>query len=194
MIGRNHLITNTGSVAILTTGVLVGRELDPSTKFVEYIRPVSEFIYSTMITPKVLPFFIFVAVSVLFFYLGTLLPDIDSEKSLLGRYFHLPIEHRTWTHAIWLPLIFIGLGSFFSPFYWLSLGYLLHLFWDNLSVGGVCFFYPISNYRRYGGGAKVKRKHILRLYGVGSPVETIIVILVVLLSIFTVYKGYLFLS
>ena len=42
--------------------------------------------------------------------LGTLLPDIDSKKSILGRFFHLPVKHRTWTHSIWplIPLYFLG--------------------------------------------------------------------------------------
>lgn len=122
--------------------------------------------------------------AVVLFYLGTLLPDIDSENSMLGKYIHLPIEHRVWTHAIYIPLLFL-IGSYWvRVLFWLSLGYLLHLFWDAFSYCGVCFFYPISSYRRFGNtGAKVKKKHILKVYRAGKPSEYVVVTIIVLLTI-----------
>ena len=37
--------------------------------------------------------------------IGSVAPDIDSERSLVGRHIHLPVEHRTITHALWIPAL-----------------------------------------------------------------------------------------
>lgn len=124
------------------------------------------------------------ALVLILFYIGTLLPDIDNENSMLGRHFHLPLEHRVWTHAIWIPaLLFVG-SYYVRALFWLGLGYILHLFWDSFSYCGVCYFYPFSKYRKFGNtGAKVKRKHILKIYRAGKPSEYVVVTIIVILTI-----------
>lgn len=104
--------------------------------------------------------------------LGALLPDIDSKTSILGRYFHLPVEHRTWTHSLFalillLPSLWAGLFG-----RWVWIGYLLHLLFDNLSAGGVCFRYPFETYRVYPNGAKVKPHHWCKCYHTGKSSES----------------------
>lgn len=117
----------------------------------------------------------FVSVAFLFL-LGTLLPDIDSKKSILGRIMHIPVEHRTWTHTIWIPLLFFIGSIWWSVLFYVGAGYMLHLFWDNLSVCGVCYFYPITKYRKYGSsGARVKKNHRIKLYHTGKASEGYVV-------------------
>ena len=91
--------------------------------------------------------------------LGSVLPDIDTPESMIGRHVYIPIEHRTLTHAIWIPLILFGLavlwwGSF-SGFvaFGLSLGWFSHIAVDGLSTGGVAYLWPMTDYIRYPSGA-----------------------------------------
>lgn len=97
------------------------------------------------------------------FFIGCLLPDCDSRTSTLGRWFHIPVEHRTWTHTIWFLLIFAVLSWHFPILWSLTFGVFLHLFCDAFSRAGVCWFYPFSRYKKW-GHAKVKNWHFLYLY------------------------------
>lgn len=109
-------------------------------------------------------------VCVVFLLLGLLLPDCDNEKSLIGRYFHIPIEHRTWVHTIWFILLVTWPCVFFKPFVCLGIGCFFHLLCDSFSKCGVCWFYP--KYKKY-GFAKVKKGHFIYLYG-SEPVAWIL--------------------
>lgn len=110
-------------------------------------------------------------VSIVLFGLGTLLPDVDSQGSILGRVVYLPIRHRTWTHSIWPLLVLFALSFAWIGFFWIALGMFFHLLMDSVSRQGVCWFYPISKYRYYSGGAAVKVKHLLKFYRTGSKME-----------------------
>lgn len=70
---------------------------------------------------------------------GSVLPDIDSSDSLVGR--HLPIiplllPHRTITHS----LLIAAAAWFISPY--LSLGMLSHIMLDMLTPAGVSLLWP----------------------------------------------------
>lgn len=107
-----------------------------------------------------------IGAGVLGFTLGLLLPDCDTKNSILGRHFHLPFEHRTWTHAIWFPLILV-LAAYWTKtvfFLWIAAGWMVHLFQDSFSAMGDCFLYPITGYREYPSGARVKKGRHLSLY------------------------------
>ena len=124
------------------------------------------------------------------FLLGTLLPDIDSKKSMLGRYIYLPLEHRTWTHTIWIVLLFSVISSFCKPIWFLTLGYFLHLVEDSVSTAGVCFCYPLSRYKVYPSGAKVKMRHKWKLYRAGQSSETrCVVVILFFCSFLMLYFG-----
>lgn len=107
---------------------------------------------------------------------GTLLPDIDSASSTLGR--RMPVSlsflgHRTWTHTLWALALLLFLSAAVRPLAWCALGYATHLALDSLSSRGVCWLYPIGGYRTFRGGAVVKRGHrALSLYRVGTFSET----------------------
>lgn len=85
-------------------------------------------------------------------FLGSLLPDIDHKKSLLGSIIHLPVKHRTLTHS----LFFLLLLSVVVAQYNLSLaiglfvGMLSHLILDmaGRKSAGICLFYPSK--KKYG--------------------------------------------
>lgn len=187
MLSRNHLITNTASLCgiigsfVWCSGSLpvLGQPIvrQSFTQFFTFINPVQG-------EPDIVTVF----VCYLLFLFGTLLPDIDSPDSLIGRFVYIPIEHRTWTHTIWFVAVFFVGGYHIIWFVWIGLGYLFHLFWDNLSVCGVCFFYPFSNYIKYDNGAKIKKNHV-GFYHTGEQSENNIVILSVFLSICCVTFG-----
>ena len=94
----------------------------------------------------------FFFISFLLYGVGCVLPDICKQN-------WFPFKHRTWTHAIYFP-IFCFILSWYYPFiFWLGYSYLLHLIYDSFSIAGVCFLYPLSNYKRYGNGAFFKKGH-----------------------------------
>lgn len=72
---------------------------------------------------------------------GSILPDIDSPKSIVGR--HVPVlprilPHRTITHS----LLFCAAAFAIHPY--LALGILIHIGLDMLNPKGVHFFWPAS--------------------------------------------------
>ena len=86
--------------------------------------------------------------------LGALLPDIDSENSLLGRKVKAVarlLEHRGFTHSLAGMLVFValiqaalyvtGIQTSIAAFMY---GYLSHLAIDALTVKGIEPFYPLK--------------------------------------------------
>lgn len=142
----------------------------------------------------------------LLFLFGTLLPDIDNKKSMLGRHMYLPLKHRTWTHTLWFAMLWLAFRYvllMFSSyleihciclwivpvFQWFAvgcvfvfLGYTGHLWMDTYSAQGVCWFYPFQTYKEYASGAVVKPKHKWKLYYTNKPSETWLVCFVVVLT------------
>ena len=83
--------------------------------------------------------------------LGALLPDIDQQDSILGRFnpFAKMLKHRTITHTLWAALLITFLCLHFGqrqPLWWgVALGYWLHLIEDSLSSEGVTWLYPLTH-------------------------------------------------
>ncbi|MCC2248950.1 metal-dependent hydrolase [Virgibacillus sp. AGTR] len=90
---------------------------------------------------------------ILCFALGTVLPDIDSNTSTIGKYI-APISsfipHRTITHTIWAALLIAGIAWYFESIYLLALalGYTAHIVEDSFSEQGIHWFYPVPSFRR----------------------------------------------
>lgn len=92
------------------------------------------------------------ALILLSFSLGSVLPDIDSEDSTIGKYIKpisRMIPHRTITHTIWAVLLIGGAAWFFQSIYLfaLAVGYAVHIAEDSFSEQGIRWFYPIPSMR-----------------------------------------------
>lgn len=128
--------------------------------------------------------------------LGSLLPDIDSKNSILGRYVPFMediVGHRGITHTIWVVLLFF-VGAYFSGnlFVWMvAFGYFFHLLQDSFSRQGVAWLYPLGKgYRSY-GNAKIKEGFHIPLYRVDSVTEYIIVGIFLVLLGWSVFKWFI---
>lgn len=181
MIGRNHLI---GGYA-LGAGICFGTyALSKTLPTDNALYDATAYLIQFFTDFGDVPWFISGLLAFICFGIGSLLPDIDSPNSLLGRYVHLNVGHRTITHSIWPVLILWLLGWLVYPLWaWVALGYTIHLLLDTPSAAGVCWFWPISKYRRYGNGAFVKKRHVLKLYKTSSTSETVCVAVVVVFGV-----------
>lgn len=189
MTGKNHIITGVSTVIIVDTSIkLLFSKIQNIESFSMFRDFINKTRISDIISKIAIPKIVISKANILpiilcfcFFLIGCLLPDIDSKKSLLGRYIHIPIEHGTWTHTVWFLMIISSLFFLTAYSRWLFYGCFLHLFYDSLSKKGVCWFYPISQYRKYPSGAKVKKGYHIRLYSYGKNSETIVVTVVLFL-------------
>jgi inner membrane protein len=112
---------------------------------------------------------------------GALLPDIDTEKSLLGRFISVGrFGHRTATHSL-LALALSGLGVWFPLGRAFFLGYLSHLILDMLTPQGITLLYPkLTSFILLGGSIPT-----------GSWKETAITVLLLLSSLAILTLNYL---
>lgn len=173
MTGKNHVKSGVASIAILIAGgVLLG-------KFIPDSRVVLVWLWNYLTDNGSLA----VLAAPVMFLLGCLLPDADSNKSIIGKRIHFPFKHRTWMHSLWPVLLFAGIGVYWRPMTWLALGYFIHLFWDNLGRAGVCWFYPKPGFREYANGAMVKHGHWAKLYRNNQRSETALVWLIVAVAL-----------
>lgn len=187
MMGRSHLVAGACALEhMYVAGVLIDRaDFAPLTAVKEAVQSylgISDIVkedFTLSIMSSLLVLYLAV------YFVGTLLPDIDNPNSMLGRYIHIPIEHRTWLHAIYLYLIPAVLGWFVHPaFSWLFFGVFVHLFWDSFSAAGNCWFYKLlSDYKEYGGGAKVKKNHVIKLYHAGEWSEYVLLFIIVAVTV-----------
>lgn len=182
MMGKSHI-----AAGICTTELVwaAGRTLrlynGPGS---EYVEGLVDAVASYLAVPAGVPWPVHMGTCLGLLLLGSVLPDIDSKNSILGRYVHLPVEHHTWTHAVYIPAILAFFVLWYHSLFWLLAGYMTHLFWDSLSAQGVCWFYKIlSDYREYPSGAKVKRGHRLKLYKTGKTSEYVLLGILVTLSV-----------
>ena len=83
---------------------------------------------------------------------GSLLPDIDHDRSFIGRIL-FPVSyplnrkfgHRNITHSllVWIPLLVIGIK--YKIAMWIAIGGLSHLFLDMWNLTGVGIFKPLTD-------------------------------------------------
>lgn len=113
--------------------------------------------------------------------IGSLSPDIDSEKSYMGRYIKPLsswIPHRTITHTFWTVLVLSILSYFIKSYYFNAFlfGYVFHIVEDSFSKQGIAWFRPFYGYIKYNNGAVMKRGRHPKFfyYRTGSTVESAI--------------------
>ena len=120
------------------------------------------------------------ATAMLCYVLGSLLPDIDSEGSTIGRYIKpiaRTIPHRTITHTLWFILVFAIISWFTTSIYlWaMTLGIIIHIIQDSFSRQGIAWLYPVvGGYRQYGYATVKKGRNPSFGYAVGGVFEDII--------------------
>lgn len=159
--GDSHLNMN------VTTGAVVAETcfLILHTESPEWLKTGISAFKDFMLDNGDIPIVFFTAVSILLYLIGGLLPDIDTPYSTLGKIIHIPVEHRTWTHAVWWIAVLCIAGIWWRMLFWLGLGVFVHDLWDSFSASGLNWFYPI----------KKKNKHRIKLYHTGKRSEYIIV-------------------
>lgn len=167
MLGKHHVLVNEVCVG---TCLVIDKKYVAGQLLCTHLYPE---VMMTKMVPRSFAYLVATIVWLIGVWLGSLLPDIDSKSSYLGRYVHLPLKHRTWTHTIWavLLLFFLCLTGSFGCSIWL--GYTLHVVVDSFSVCGVCWTYPLKKYRYFSNGAMVKPHHRLKLYHAGKNSETV---------------------
>lgn len=189
MMGKQHMIVNSAIVIAgssicyklyMSEKSWIGSEL--AIKLIEYFYPIemSHWLW--------IPWSFLLFAAMLF---GSLLPDIDRKSSMLGRYFYVPIKHRTWTHTIWALLLFVILIPITPVFGAMFIGYGLHLVMDAVSAAGICWFYPLQQYRYYPNGAMVAKHHACKWYHAGKTSEKVMVYGIVIISAVIVYRNVL---
>lgn len=190
MKGISHVLTGIATAIIIDTTIRAISIDCNSTFYNDFSRLLHEpfaALFPTTFSQTV-SYIIIYTINIAAFIIGCLLPDCDSEKSIMGRIVHIPVKHRTWTHTIWCVVVFTLMGFAVPCFFWLAYGYTLHIFFDSMSKCGVCWFYPISQYKIWNNGAQVKKNHKFYLYRTGKASET--VLLVIWSSVGTVMMMY----
>lgn len=100
-----------------------------------------------------------IAIGLPLFVIGTVLPDIDLPHSLAGRFMpwgtlwrsprsrtggSSPMNHRGWTHTLWVLLGVGALAAWVWPgFIWLLAGMITHDLLDAGSMAGWIWYYPL---------------------------------------------------
>lgn len=169
MQGKSHLVTGIATaVTVFDINMLVNHVEVPNF-FSQGWQIVCDYLFEYPSLPKI----VVIAISIVLYLLGLLLPDIDTPYSTLGKIICIPfIEHRTWTHAIWIPLG-IGIASiWFRPIMFLAFGMLVHDFFDSFSMSSIKPFYP------------AKFEIGIPIYKVGTIMETLLVIITIIVSVF----------
>lgn len=137
----------------------------------------------------------YVVGAVLLLWLGSLLPDIDSDTSILGRWVRLPLgPHRGITHTDWLLalLLLMALPGPTRVLFFLFLGAWLHCEVDGRSTAGRARFYPLGSWRLItlrDAPAVVLRKAPRPSYRVGGPSELVALVLCVGLGVVLGFAG-----
>ncbi len=185
MKGTNHVITSLATAVVVDTGVRAVSYFCNSSFYDALWSMLSWRLFENSVTdiPCAIIGTLTVFVNVMLFMIGSLLPDCDVKTSIAGRMLYIPVEHRTWTHTVWFVAGFGIMAVGARCFFWLAYGCFLHIFYDSLSKSGICWFYPISVYKKWTSGSRVKKNHTIYLYRTGQMSETILVIFVVLVSI-----------
>lgn len=190
MLGRNHLLANI-PLTMLSAEAVYGVErvfnspIDVPSVGTLDLYPIVNTI--NQFWPHETPVQLLIGVAGIMF--GSILPDIDLRNSTVAKllHFYIPVPHRTITHTIWIPLLLLLLSYHMQGLYvinYIALGYLFHLFNDNFSKSGICYFWPITRYRRcYINGQHVRmKKHHIGLYTTGQYTDLPIIVVEFLIA------------
>lgn len=160
MMGRNHLLAGSALAAAGSLWVQVladrssgpGRTLAMMTSWLPWdsarvLTFVKDWFFPVeWVGP---PGWAMAACSIALFWIGSLLPDIDSRSSLLGRHVRFPGPHHGVMHTDWGPglILLASVVPELRLLSWLWLGAWIHCELDGLSRAGRVRWYPFSKYR-----------------------------------------------
>lgn len=120
--------------------------------------------------------------------LGSIIPDLDHQRSFIGRIFFFishPLNkkfgHRNITHSmvLWFPLFVLGITNYRWAL-WLSIGAITHLYLDCWNKTGIALFRPVSEKIFVMAGKRHRVK-------VGSKNEMIIMVVLMMLAVMFFY-------
>jgi len=119
--------------------------------------------------------------------LGTIIVDIDSKKSRVGRHYifrplQFFIKHRGIMHTLIIAILLTLIISIFDIYFAFAffIGYAGHLFLDALTVNGIMLFYPLT---------KKKIKFKITTNGIFEKIFFIILLITnILLTYFFIIK------
>lgn len=126
--------------------------------------------------------------------IGSLLPDVDSPRSYIGRvmpFASIPIErrwgHRTITHSLLcmfaLSVVTLPLLAYQTACYAaILLGYMSHLIADSATKSGVPLFYPHTAVCVFPGSARYRVK-TGSLLGEGTVLAVVVILLLLFMPI-----------
>ena len=183
MTGKSHLVCGVSTVGLAASAehFLLRVDIPYKKEVVPVVKKIEHFMFhpSFLGMPDVVTYILCGCL----FLVGLLLPDIDNKNSMLGRHIHLPVEHRTIMHAIWIPLGLFVVSIWVPILFWLAFGYFLHLFADAFSMSGICYLWPLTRYRHFGDGGTKAKKHLCKFYYTGSMSEYVMVVIWFLLCL-----------
>lgn len=138
--GRHHIIVGSfmAAPAVVTVMKIAASE--------SIAAPMAQAVVSWC-SPQSSP--LFAVLAVVLFIVGCIAPDADQRYSLAGRWVHLPLVHRGWTHTVW-ALGLVILMSLWEPtrcLWALSAGMLTHCLLDSVSRAGLVWCYPFTRYK-----------------------------------------------
>lgn len=167
MTGKSHITMNLCTATVMADAIFLGANTNE--KSIPYA--LSNDIKTFVTNNGTIPLIVFITSAMALYILGSILPDIDHPYSMIGKIIYIPIEHRTWTHAIYIPIILCIASIKIRLLLFLGLGMFLHDFWDAFSTSGIHWLYP------------KKMKHRLKLYHTGTFSEYIFVALFIMITI-----------
>lgn len=185
MLGRTHIVA---SAAIAVDYVALS---DLGTRYLQQTTiGIGWSVFTQLASTISLADPVAVCISAACLVVGSLLPDIDAPSSIVGRHlpFGLPFPHRTLTHSVWAVGIVVGLCWLLSQVvglsaWWLLFGYISHLVMDSISAAGVCWLWPITNYKRFGSGAFINPHHKVKIYHAGGIGEYVVATILIAIAI-----------
>lgn len=177
MMGKNHVIAGCG------VGAAVGCVLVGATGFTGVVGQVADMVLSWL-TPQwvsgIPTQIIWLVIATGLVVLGSLLPDIDTRQSYLGRYIRFPGPHHGVTHTDWgVGLVLVAAlilpGAGWLGIVWLAMA--IHCEIDGLSKAGRVRLYPLSPHKTItlSSGTSLVVPHGFRrgAYTVGQTSETV---------------------
>lgn len=169
MMGRSHLIGGS-AIAAASLSAVYALSQDVLPDSLSAVSVWSQALLDWLVPVQgAVSLSVYLVISCLLFWLGCLLPDIDSKTSMIGRLFPgFPGPHRGVMNTYWVValLVLCALPEPVRAAVFLAFGYWTHIELDGLSRAGSVRFYPLSRHKiiRQGSGESAQRCVVVHGY------------------------------